>query len=338
MRVTQQPVLRRFWYCVGPVAMAADGPAGLTLLDTPIVVFPTGDGGHAALRDRCCHRTAQLSKGWLDGEGRIVCGYHGWTYDATGRCVRIPQQKDPTKTPKFGVDRFLCETRYGYIWVCLDADPLYDIPHIPEAEDPGFRRIDEFCETWDCAPLRILENSFDNAHFTFVHRATFGDPDPEPKRSEVVEFDGGFTMRTEIPVRNPEDMRSALGIEDDWTVRKTANTYWLPFFRAGRIEYPNGLVHVLVSASTPVSEGRTRFIQWVLRNDGEEDAPAQAVIDFDRRVTLEDRDILEATEHDVPLDGSDGREFHMPSDKPGLTMRRQLLACLKAHGEREVRA
>ena len=45
---------------------------------------------------------------------------------------------------------------------------MLPLPDIPEAQDPRFRRIDQFYEVWQCASLRFLENAFDNAHFSFV--------------------------------------------------------------------------------------------------------------------------------------------------------------------------
>ncbi len=65
------------------------------------------------------------------------------------------------------------------------------------------------------------------------------------------------------------------------------------------------------------------------------DAPAADIIAFDRRVTEEDRAVLEGTDYDVPLDMNSGVERHMPSDQPGLVMRRMLLELLAAHGESE---
>lgn len=56
---------------------------------------------------------------------------------------------------------------------------------------------------------------------------------------------------------------------------------------------------------------------------------------FDRQVTLEDQVILESTDYDAPLTLSD--EQHMPSDQPGIVMRKQLAALLKQHGEIEQR-
>jgi hypothetical protein len=54
-------------------------------------------------------------------------------------------------------------------------------------------------------------------------------------------------------------------------------------------------------------------------------------------VTGEDRLVLEATEYDSPLNSASGEEFHMPSDKANLVMRRKLMALLTEHGETERR-
>ncbi|MEN3363467.1 MAG: hypothetical protein V7606_741, partial [Burkholderiales bacterium] len=93
MLVTRQKILRRFWYAVIPLERLKDGPQPFTLLGEKIVLWLDAEGKPAAVQDRCCHRTAQLSKGFVE-RGNIVCGYHGWTYDTTGKCVRIPQNPD----------------------------------------------------------------------------------------------------------------------------------------------------------------------------------------------------------------------------------------------------
>jgi hypothetical protein len=112
----------------------------------------------------------------------------------------------------------------------------------------------------------------------------------------------------------------------------------MPFSVKMTLSYPSGVVHIIVAMITPVDDRRTLFTQFVLRNDTEAEAPAAGVIAWDRRVTGEDRAMLETTEHDVPLDLRSGEEFHMPSDQPGLEVRRRLLQLLHEHGEREVRA
>jgi hypothetical protein len=71
-------------------------------------------------------------------------------------------------------------------------------------------------------------------------------------------------------------------------------------------------------------------VQWAYRNDSEADVPTAIAVAFDRAVTLEDKAVLEATDPYVPLRDFATAERHMPSDKPGLIMRRMLLALAEA--------
>ena len=77
-------------------------------------------------------------------------------------------------------------------------------------------------------------------------------------------------------------------------------------------------------------------MQLLYRNDTEEHARPQALIDWDAAVVYEDRDILEATDPDAALDLAHRTEAHMASDRPGLIMRRRLLELLRQHDDREV--
>jgi hypothetical protein len=99
--------------------------------------------------------------------------------------------------------------------------------------------------------------------------------------------------------------------------------------------HPNGLIHLIFTAATPVSDRISQLVQFCLRNDTEADAKAADIIAFDRQVTQEDQVVLETTDFDTPL--AIHAEQHMPSDQPGIIMRRKLAALLKAHGEVEQR-
>jgi len=330
MRATETPLLSQFWYPVIPVSLLEDGPRPFRLLGRDIVLWLDGDGRPSALDDRCCHRTAKLSKGFY-ANGALACGYHGWEYDRDGTVVRVPQRPvDRQGRTSMCVPKHRAEIRYGYVWVALD-EPRQAIPDFEE-EPEGFRQIHEFYESWNCAGLRVMENSFDNAHFAFVHRASFGDQGhPEPAKVEIDEFADGFVFRSEVPVRNPEAQKALLKMDSDTTVRSMNARWYAPFLRKLRITYPNGLIHSIVTAATPVDDHRSMICQWVYRNDTEADAPAQKVIDFDRVVTGEDREILESTDWDVPLDQT-GVEMNMPSDKPGVMMRRILARLIAEAG------
>ena len=330
-------MFRKFWHAVMPLSMLADGPRPFTLLGEPLVLFLDGNGEPAALRDRCCHRTARLSRGWCEG-GRLVCGYHGWTYDRGGRVVRIPQHEPGRAIPEdYRTPAYRCVARYGYAWVALEA-PIAPIPDVPEFDDPRFRTIFQFYEEWATSPLRALENSFDNAHFSFVHRATFGvAAQPAPSRYELVDTASGFHAETVIDAANPPAFRRVSGVDDPVTTRHMRNAYYLPFSRRLDIEYPSGIRHVIINCFTPIDDSRIQLVQWLFRNDTEADCPAQLLIDFDHVITREDKAILESTDPDALVDTRRrGVEFSMDSDRPGMMIRRKLMELLAAHGESEV--
>lgn len=335
MLITQQPIFKRFWYPVIPIANLHAAPQAFTLLGKPLALWLDSNGNPAATDDRCCHRSAQLSKGQVI-DGNLRCPYHGWSFDGSGACVNVPQLTSDSIPRTYRVSGYSCQKRYGYVWVCL-GEPLHGIPDIPEAVDAEFRQIHEFYETWHASGLRIMENSFDSAHGNFVHARSWGDisnPVPPPI-DEITDTETGFVMKHWVEVLNPDLQKQNLGIQDEKTIRTNERRWFMPFARTLKIQYPNGLIHLIFSAATPIDDKTSQLIQFCFRNDTEADAKAADVIAFDRTVTQEDREVLETTDYDAPLDIRE--EQHMASDKPGILMRHKLAALLKAHGEVEQR-
>lgn len=333
MLVTKQPVFRRFWYPVIPVENLDQGPQTFELLGEAIVLWLDESRQPAAVRDRCCHRTAKLSLGKVC-EGKLACAYHGWQFDGTGACVHVPQLKAEMAIPAtYKVDAYACTERYGYVWVCLE-DPIREIPEIPEAADSSFRLIHEFYEPWQCAGLRVMENELDLAHPTFVHTTTFGSEEhPIPDALEITETDYGIHVEGVLGVVNPELQQQNLKMAEVQTFRTLEMDWFMPFTIRLRISYPNGLSHVIVNTMTPISDGASQMVQFCVRNDTEADTRAVDVIAFDRAVTLEDKRILESTDYDVPL--SPSREEHMFTDRPGILIRKKVATFLKSYGEVE---
>jgi phenylpropionate dioxygenase-like ring-hydroxylating dioxygenase large terminal subunit len=332
MLVTQHPVLRRFWYPVMPMADLAAEPQSFTLLNQPLVLWRTDSGEPAALADRCCHRSAQLSAGKLI-DGCVRCPYHGWSYDRMGRCVKVPQFDSTAAIPKtYRVSAYRCEARYGYVWVCLDEEPLLPLPEIPEADMEGNRLIPQFYEPWHCSGLRVMENSFDNAHFSIVHAPSFGvQAQPQPAKSELVTDTNnqGLKIYSTVPVTNPPSQQQNLGIPEGITVREVESTWFMPFSRTLKITYPNGLMHLIFTAATPICDRTSQIVQFCIRNDKEADASAASINAFDRQVVDEDKVVLETTTYDTPI--AITAEQHMSSDRPGIVMRQQLAALFQQY-------
>ena len=257
---------QNFWYATVPMEGLKDGPKPFRLLGQEIVLFADRDGLPAALEDRCCHRTAKLSKGGIK-DGNIVCGCHGW----------------------------------------------------------------------ETSSLRLRENSFDNAHFAFVHKGTFGDINqPKPEKYEVTETECGFVAETIVEVRNPPAALRIAGTAEPTTKRIMRNQWYMPFRRTMDMTYPSGLRHVIFNCATPIDDGAIQLVQILYRNDREEDCSTAELIAWDKAIIEEDREMLEATDPDAVVDMGRKIEMHMPADRPGMIMRNRLNALLKAHGEIEI--
>jgi phenylpropionate dioxygenase-like ring-hydroxylating dioxygenase large terminal subunit len=290
------------------------------VLDVPIVLWAGVDGTPLAAVDRCPHRDARLSQGWTC-EGRIVCPYHGWEYGPDGRVVRVPQTPELDRfPPRFALDSVRCDGRHGVVWVCLD-EPARPIPELPDGDQPGWRQVREFDEEWATAAARLMENSFDPAHTTFVHRATFGDtsrPDVDTPVVERTEY--GMVTRSDLSVANKELARAVTGESDGMTVRRSETQFHAPFLRVLSSTYPGGRVHQIVTAATPVSVDRLRLVQWAVRNDTEQEAPTADIVAFDRRVTWEDQALLEGIW--APYSSSPDANVHIRVDRATVEMRR----------------
>jgi phenylpropionate dioxygenase-like ring-hydroxylating dioxygenase large terminal subunit len=320
---TSHPALRNFWYPVALADTLTGKPMAFTLLGEAIALWRVDDDTFGAVADRCPHRSTKLSIGVVRG-GNIACAYHGWEYDGKGACKHIPQYPGRS-TDHVKVKSYKCRRAYGYVWVCM-GEPAQDVPYIPEAFDNKYFQFHEFLEIWKCSGLRVMENGFDNAHFSFVHTGTFGATDPTPQAIDIREADYGFDMRTVIPVKNPAAQQANLGIAEEETTRTIEHNWFMPFGRRMQMCYPTGLVHTIINWATPIDNANSLFIQFVYRND--EGSPIIAdLIAWDRAVTLEDKQVLEATDPCIPLEP--GGEAHIASDRPGILMRKKIKALMQ---------
>lgn len=320
MDLLSNPIWRRFWYPVGFSQDLGVEPLAREVLGVPIVLWRGPGGLPAAAVDRCPHRDGRLSQGWTC-EGRIVCPYHGWQYGSHGRVEVVPQVPAMTTFPaRFTLQQVAAADRHGAVWVCLD-EPVRGIPEIGAHSADGWRWVREFDEEWASAPGRLMENSFDPAHTVFVHRATFGDTQrPDVDVPSLTRTDYGLVITNDLSVANPAMAKSTTGEAAERTVRHTQTQLHAPFLRVLRSSYPSGVVHEIVTAATPVRNDRLRLVQWAVRNDREEDARAEDIVAFDRRVTLEDRAVLEAMA--VPYSCDLDANVHIKVDRPGVEIRR----------------
>ncbi|MCY3976499.1 MAG: Rieske (2Fe-2S) protein, partial [Chloroflexi bacterium] len=114
------PILLNDWHAVLPLAQleAGNNVLGARLLGEDIVIWKAGEELRA-WKDLCVHRGTRLSLGEVLEDGALQCPYHGWTYDASGQCVRIPAHPEQTPPAKARAFTYQATVAYDFVWVCL---------------------------------------------------------------------------------------------------------------------------------------------------------------------------------------------------------------------------
>ena len=161
-----------YWYAVEEERNIKPGSVvEVVFWQRPIALYRREDGEFRAVENRCLHRQIKLSLGEVEG-CRLVCGYHGWEYDETGRVARIPDLFGRTRVPKLAVRTYPVQVRYGLVWLFPGDPDLAEerrIPDIPELYGPG---------RWACVPLSftcsahhsvVIDNVSDFSH-AYLHR------------------------------------------------------------------------------------------------------------------------------------------------------------------------
>jgi phenylpropionate dioxygenase-like ring-hydroxylating dioxygenase large terminal subunit len=322
MFVSEIPALREYWYAISYSSDVTQTPRAVRLLGDDYVVWRGHDGAVGAAIDECPHRGARLSQGWVEA-GVIVCPYHGWSFEPSGSCVRIPQN-DPDKPipPRARALSVLVEERYGLTWICPGM-PRASIPELPEAEDPAFVLIHELMEVWPASAPRIIDNALDVSHLAWTHRNTIGDSS-QPRMHNMTVERAGDTLRSRVSYQSrlTEAQRHNTGLTGDFTTRTTNSQLIQPFVFKDVMEYENGLRHVLFKTCAPIDDRTSLFCQFIARNDQPDEQKRASIIDLDRRIQNEDRELLAGVRPEFPLDVQ--TEMHTRTDRMTVEYRKIL--------------
>ena len=177
-------LLKDAWYAAAlSRELSGKRPLARVILEQPIVLWRARDGRAVAMEDRCAHRGAALSKGALF-DGKLGCAYHGWVYDAAGRCVAVPSEGGHAPAAECRVTSFpVCE-QHGLVWVWMgDSAPLRDPFPMPFWNSPGWGTY-YMVTSFPNDVTHLVENFMDVPHTTFVHVGWFRKP--SHKRVRVI--------------------------------------------------------------------------------------------------------------------------------------------------------
>ena len=163
------------WYVLLESRQVKDTPIGVTRMGEKMVFWRDADGQVSCLRDRCPHRGVALSRGQIIN-GNLQCPFHGFEYDASGRCTLIPANGRSASVPKvFQAHSYPTYESRGFIWVWWGGNPPDELPpprFFDDVDDTFTYRT--IYDPWDAHYTRVIENQLDVAHVPFLHYNTIG--------------------------------------------------------------------------------------------------------------------------------------------------------------------
>ncbi len=193
-------LLRRYWHPVGTEAELAEEPVQrVRWLGEELTLFRTERGEYGLVDDRCPHRCMSLEYGIPEQCG-LRCAYHGWLFDAQGRCLEQPFEDLTHPQGRFKdeirIKAYPVEALGGFVWAYFGPEPRPLLPRwdVLVREDLD-RAIEIF--TLPCNWLQCMDNSADPVHFEFLH-AGYGNyqekrrgraPAMNPARHVKIAFD-----------------------------------------------------------------------------------------------------------------------------------------------------
>jgi len=310
----QDPILLNDWHAVMPVSQLEEenGVAGARVMGEDIVIWKAGDQ-ILAWKDLCIHRGTRLSLGEIRDGDKLMCPYHGWTYNTEGKCVQIPahpEQKPPKKAQAF---TYHANVKYDMVWVCF-GEPANDIPEFEEWGDASYRKI--LCGPYEfnATGPRMVENFLDVAHFPFVHENILGTQErPEIPEYEVITDENGVTASDiKIFQPNPDGTGVAKWVSYTYKVYRPLVAYF-------RKEAEQKFAILLMV--TPIEEVKSLMWMWMVMTHGE--GTDETLRQFQDEIAYQDLPIVESQRPELlPLDLQD--ELHLRSDKTAIAYRKWL--------------
>jgi phenylpropionate dioxygenase-like ring-hydroxylating dioxygenase large terminal subunit len=174
-------LFRRFWF---PALLARElpepdcAPVRLRLLCEDLIAFRDTGGRVGIVGANCPHRGASLFFGRNEEHG-LRCVYHGWKFDADGRCVDMPNEPaESSFKDKVRATAYPAQERAGMIWIYMGPRELS--PELPEMEWMRVPENQRIVSKWrqETNFLQGFEGDIDSSHASFLH--SYLDPSLSP--------------------------------------------------------------------------------------------------------------------------------------------------------------
>lgn len=312
---------RTLWHPVVQPRDVAQAPVAARLLDEEIVLWRDGQGAVHAWADRCPHRGAKLSLGRVE-EGRLECAYHGWQFEPSARCVKVPALPAFTPPAAHCAKAYEAREAYGMVWVRLEPGTAA-LPAFAAEDDERLRKV--HCGPYDVAASapRIVENFLDMSHFGFVHEGWLGARGAAAIDDyEVRETPTGL-LATNCKAWQPQsNLNSTAPAQVEYTYEVTAP------YAAVLTKIPQegtvaigGYRESIALFICPMTEESSRV--WFRLAVADFKSSGEALREFQHTIFMQDKPILESQRPTrLPLDLR--AELHTAADRASSAYRRHL--------------
>lgn len=162
-------VMRRYWHPIATLGQLKEEPVrAIKLLGENLALYRTDSGDLGLVSQRCPHRGASLAYGIPEDEG-LRCPYHGWRFDASGRCNEQPAEpEDSTFKHRVQIPAYPVQELGGLVFAYLGPEPAPLLPRWDVLVRDDLKR-DIGLTVLPCNWLQINENSLDPTHLEYLH-------------------------------------------------------------------------------------------------------------------------------------------------------------------------
>ena len=312
-----------------------------TICGEPILFWRTRDGAVTAMPDRCVHRRFPLSqKPSRLVDDQVVCGYHGFTYDASGKCVAVPGQTRIPRTAR--LLPYPVVEQDSFVWVFIGDPANADVSLIPRAPwlvAPDYTTVAGM-EPLNARYELLVDNLLDLSHETYLHGGYIGTPEvaSTPITTEVDE-DAGivYVSRHMDDAECPPFYAKSTGLQG--RIARWQDIEYTPpclyklhsrIAPVGSVPNPDGTdpdaFHVeVVYAITPETESSTHDFWCVARDFALGDEEVSAFLaENNRTVVMQDVVALNVLEQVIAKEPDGYQELSINIDTGGLAARRML--------------
>jgi len=315
--------LKDYWYIAAESHQIKNEPVAVTAMGERMVLFRVENGTIAALEDRCSHRNMALSDGKVSG-ACVTCPYHGWQFDAAGRCVQIPSLGSAKRLSNHSVRAYPVSEHDGYVWV-------YPGESIPESGP--FRFPNYATEGWTSFRMRTrfrasveacLENFLDCPHTVYVHQSWFRNHDTRELSATVRSFADSVEVEFQgEPITG--SLVSRLFFPKGKSLRHT-DRFLMPNISRVDYDFGPGRHFIITSQCTPLGDYETEVHTVITYSFGRIGSLVRVLLEpICRRIIQQDVDILGAQTEQIHKFGGE-RFHHIDTDLLGLkiqSMRRR---------------